>query len=145
MTPILRTNSLRDVQRVAEALGEKERGDALRKTLESKLERVREVVRGVGGGGGGVQIGYGQVELKVLVDPSVQFTAPKLQSNPEKEVGPGVPTVGPNLKAHESIYSHGSPVPSTLISPNVSITLPFLNSSIASSPFWDILLEAKIT
>ena len=42
-----------------------------------------------------------------------------------------------SLYAQESAYSHGVPVPSTFISPNVSTTAPFLNNSIASLPFWD--------
>ena len=44
------------------------------------------------------------------------------------------------LKAHESVYSQSSPVPSTSGSPNKSTTTPLWYSSIASSPFWEISL-----
>ena len=57
--------------------------------------------------------------------PTVQLASWKL--------GPSGPV--PLLRyAHPSLYSHPSPVPSVLTSPNVSITTPSRKSSIASSP-----------
>ena len=48
------------------------------------------------------------------------------------------PAIVVSFQAQESKYSHGWPEPSTLTSPKVSILVPFLKSSIASSPFWEI-------
>ena len=51
LQPSTLEDCLCDVQRVAAVLGVAKRGDALRRTIEAKIDRVREVVRGNSGSG----------------------------------------------------------------------------------------------
>ena len=78
--------------------------------------------------------GTGLAAVALDVSPSNTLGPPKLQFARSK-VASGIASVA---AAQLSRYSHGSPLPSTFMSPKRSSTVPLQNNSIASSPLIDI-------